>query len=398
MMGFMTATDTMLAQSYGAGELRSFAMWTVNSLFVVSFGAVPIVAGLIALCEPCLRLFGQDPDLAVTAGHFAYRLIPGLLPYYVFKILTKHLQSQNRILPGIIIGFLANGFNIMANWIFIYVLDMGLNGAPWATSLTRFMECIAIIMYIVYVKSDLKDTYPSLSTANLHRDTIIPFLKLGISGALSFACEAWSFEVTTILAGLLGIVALDAHIITLSIATFIYHSFPFAVGIATSIRVGQLIGDGRSRDAQRSCLVAYAINLVMQVVLTIILYLCSTILGNLFSADEEVSSLVATLIPISCIFMIGDALQANTGGAMRGLGRQNLVLALNILGFWGLAVPVGAILTFVAKGVGVAGLWWGFTIGIYSSAFIGVVLLKTRIDWSMEAKKAKSRVLFSAIP
>jgi Na+-driven multidrug efflux pump len=85
---------------------------------------------------------------------------------------------------------------------------------------------------------------------NLEIPIIMPFVKLAISGALSFACEAWSFEITTILAGLLGTISLDAHIITLSIATFIYLSFPFAVGLATSLRVGQLIGEGRSGDAK----------------------------------------------------------------------------------------------------------------------------------------------------
>jgi len=392
VLGFMTATDTMLAQSFGAKEYRTFGLWTGTSLFIISVGVVPIIAGLLALCEPAMVLFGQDPDLAAAAGSFSFRLIPGLLPYYAFKVLTKYLQTQNRILPGVIIGILANGFNVLVNWLFIYRLNMGLNGAPWATSLTRLIELIVIVIYIMYNKPQLKDTYPSFSTSNLQKDSILPFITLALSGALSFACEAWSFEVTTILAGLIGTVALDAHIITLSIATFIYLSFPFGVGIATSIRVGQLIGDGHAGDARRSCIVSYGINLILQITLTAILYPLSSILGNLFSTDEEVSHLVGKLIPISCLFMLGDAIQANTAGALRGLGRQKLVLALNVLGFWVLAVPVGAALTFAAEGVGVAGLWWGFTIGIYSAAAIGVFFLKTRVDWVVEAQKAKYRI------
>jgi len=76
---------------------------------------------------------------------------------------------------------------------------------------------------------------------------------------------------------------------------------------------------------------------------------------------------------------------------MRGLGRQKLVLLLNILGFWVLAMPIGAAITF-ATDVGVAGLWWGFTIGIYSAAFIGICFLQVRVDWEAEASKAKLRI------
>mmetsp|Transcript_4297 Transcript_4297/g.6295 ORF Transcript_4297/g.6295 Transcript_4297/m.6295 type:complete len:88 (+) Transcript_4297:1832-2095(+) len=42
--------------------------------------------------------------------------------------------------------------------------------------------------------------------------------------------------------------------------------------------------------------------------------------------------------------------------------------------------------------LGVFGLWWGFTAGIYTAAFIGVLLLKFRLDWTEETTKAKNRI------
>jgi len=394
MMGFMTAVDTYLAQSFGAKEFQSFSMWTGNSMIICAVATI-FISGLCALCEPCMVLFGQDPDLAAAAGQFAYRLIPGLIPYYAFKVLTKYLQTQNILAPGVFIGIVANGFNVLANYLFIYKFGMGLNGAPWATTLTRVAEFILIAAYIRWRKPQLIDTFPSFSLANLRFSTIKPFVRLAFSGAISFACEAWSFEITTILAGLLGTTALDAHVITLSIATFIYLSFPFAVGIATSIRVGQLIGDGCGGDAKRSCLVSYGVNFILSSVLLAALFPCSQLLGDFFSSDDEVSELVAALIPVSCIFMLGDAFSANTGGVMRGLGRQNLVLLMNILAFWVLAIPIGAVLTFTA-GIGVRGLWIGFSIGIYTAAFIGILFLKMRVNWTDES--AKSRLRVSVIP
>jgi MATE family multidrug resistance protein len=371
MLGFMTAIDTMLSQSFGAKDMKAFSIWAGNSIIVVIWVSV-LISGLIALCEPCMVLFGQDKSIAAAAGEFSYRLIPGLMPYYIFKALTKYLQTQNIVAPSVYIGLIANGFNALINWVFIYELNMGLRGAPWATTLTRFFEMLLIMGYIYWKRRELGMTIPCFAMQNLkNRTTMVPFLKLSLSGAFSFAFEAWSFEITTILAGLISTVALDAHVVTLSIATLIYLSFPFAVGIATSIRVGQLIGEGNPADAKRSCLVAYGVNFVVQVILIIVVLSCSRILGELFSSDEEVADLIEKLIPLSCIFMMGDAFQANTGGAMRGLGRQQLVLLLNILGFWVLAMPIGAILTFVLD-VGVAGLWWGFTIGIYSAALIGI--------------------------
>ncbi|KAL7535805.1 hypothetical protein ACHAXR_006741 [Thalassiosira sp. AJA248-18] len=389
MIGFMTAIDTLLSQSYGANQHDNFAIWTGNSLIIVFLTSI-VVSGVIALCGPAMRLFGQDPELADAAGEFSYRLIPGIFPYYLFKVLIKYLQTQNNLAPGVWIGILANAMNALFNWGLIFAAGWGIEGAPWATTLTRFMEFLLIVVYMFIKKSHLKETWPVFSKENLHHAVLRPFWKLAISGALSFSAEAWSFEITTIMAGLLGTIALDAHTITLTISTFIFLSFPFAIGIAASIRVGQLIGDGKLKDAERSSHTSYILTCATQAALVLVLWLCKDILGNLFSSDEDVANLVSQLIPISCIFMMGDAFQATSGGVFRGLGRQKLVLWLNILGFWVLAVPMGAILTFVS-GLGVFGLWWGMVIGIYISAVLGVLYLR-RVDWDHEVQKALKRL------
>mmetsp|Transcript_21373 Transcript_21373/g.36726 ORF Transcript_21373/g.36726 Transcript_21373/m.36726 type:complete len:512 (+) Transcript_21373:141-1676(+) len=389
MIGFMTATDTMLSQSHGAGRKEGFAIWTGNSL-MINFLATIVVSGIVALCGPCMKLFGQDPELAKAAGEFSFRLIPGLFPYYLFKVLTKYLQTQNHLAPGVWIGVLANGLNALFNWGLIFAADWGLAGAPWATSLTRLMEFLLIVLYIYIKRQSLSDTLPVFHRDNMKREVLRPFLKLAMSGAASLSAEAWSFEVTTILAGLLGTVALNAHIITLTIAAFLFLSIPFAIGIAASIRVGQLIGDQRPIDAKKSSHSSFILSTSAQAIIIAILWPLADVIGNAFSSDEDVANLVSDLIPISCIFMMGEAPQATTGGIFRGLGKQKLVLGMNVLGYWLLAVPFGAILTF-AIGIGVSGLWWGMVIGIYLSAFLGLFYLR-RVDWSHEAKKVENRL------
>ena len=75
---------------------------------------------------------------------------------------------------------------------------------------------------------------------------------------------------------------------------------------------------------------------------------------------------------------------------LRGLGRQRLVFWLAILGFWIFGVPIGAILTF-AVGLGVVGIWWGFTIGIYLTSLIGFWCFR-RVDWDHEAQQSEERL------
>ena len=189
MMGFMTAIDTLLAQSFGASQHDSFQIWTGSSLVIV-FGMTILVSGLVALCGPAMHLFGQEPELADAAGEFSYRLIPGLFPYYSFKVLTKYLQTQNKLAPGVYIGIFANGMNALFNWLLIFELGWGLSGAPWATTLTRAMELLMICAYLLYSRQSLESTWPKFSKKNFHYTNLKPFWKLAISGALSITAEA----------------------------------------------------------------------------------------------------------------------------------------------------------------------------------------------------------------
>ena len=390
MTGFMTAIDTFLAQSFGANQYDNFGAWTGNAL-VVTMLATVFASGVTALCGPAMHLFGQQSYLADAAGQFSYRLIPGLFPYYAFKVFTKYFQSQNKLAPSVVIGIIANGLNALFNWGLIFKAGWGLNGAPWATTLTRATEFILIILYMYTQKDKMKETWPTIKTENLRWDVMKPFAKLALSGALSITAEAWSFEVTTILSGLLGTVELDAHVISLNLATFLFLSFPFAIGIAASIRVGQLIGERKSEDAQRSSRASFLLTVVVTIILIAIIVPFKDSLGSLFTVDEDVTNLVAQIIPIWCIFMIGDSVQAVTGGVLRGLGKQKLCLLLNILGYWVLGVSMGATLTFAA-GLGVFGLWWGLVIGIYCTATIGILILRYRMDWQKEAEKSIKRL------
>ncbi len=111
-------------------------------------------------------------------------------------------------------------------------------------------------------------------------------------------------------------------------------------------------------DAKRSALVSFLLTFIVQGAIIAIIMPISNVLGKLFSHDEDVSQPIAQLIPVACIFMMGDAFQSNAGGVLRGLGRQNLLFLLNVIGFWLLALPSGALLTFVAD-VGVSGLLVG---------------------------------------
>lgn len=252
--------------------------------------------------------------------------------------------------------------------------------------------------------------------------------KLAVPGAMMLALEAWAFEVSSLLAGLLrNLIALDAHIILLNVCGFVFLSFPFALGIAGSIRVGQLLGAGRAREAKRATKVLLAITTVGCSLLAGAFLAAQNVIGRAFTQDKEVVAAIALLVPMAAIFQVSDGVQSAVAGALRGMGRQKMVALLNFVGFWLIGTSIGAALTFSdafgaafgggggsggdsggehdddddhddslggsGKGaMGVAGLWWGLAIGISATSVVGVASL-SQTNFQREAALARARVV-----
>ena len=63
-------------------------------------------------------------------------------------------------------------------------------------------------------------------------------------------------------------------------------------------------------------------------------------------------------MPLVASFQVADGLAGSCGGVLRGLGRQHLGAAFNIVAYYVLALPLGITLAFRAE-YGLQGLWIG---------------------------------------
>ena len=389
VFGCATALDTLLAQAYGASQLEAYGIHTQTGLFALLAMCLPYVAILLA-AEPILLMVRVEPALAKSAAEFCIHLAPGVPPYFVFTALTKFLQAQSILLPSVAIGFAANLLNALGNYLLIHPMGLGFRGAPVATSISRWVQCALLCAYLVARRRKLAPTLPprrvawrQLPSRSKH------FLRLGAPGALMMGLEAWFFEVSTLLASFLGTVALDAHVVMLNVCAFTFLAFPFAVGIAASIRVGHTLGANQPAIASTTARVTFVLILTFMSSLAVVKVACRHVIGLIFSSDPEVVSTVASIVFIAALFQISDGVQAACAGVLRGMGRQSTVAWLNLVGFWVLGLPIGASLTFGA-GLGLDGLWWGMAVGLTSTAVAGAATL-SRTDWQLEATKARRR-------
>ena len=426
MVGAMTAVDTLLATAHGASMPSAYGEYTQVGMAFVTLCCVPIGVCMLFV-EPLLLSIEQDERLSRLAGAFCAHVAWSLFPYYWTQVLTKYLQAQHVLLPPVYVGVVANGANVFLNWLFIFKLGWGFDGAPIATGACRYFQLFALLAYLAFSETEKKRatrpkggfflvcfggvvrSFSGVSDGEVlsgdderrKRDEndyvfrrllgLFPtFGALAGPGAFMMAVEAWAFEVTTLLAGYLGTVSLDAHLTMLQLATLAFLSLPFAVAVAATIRVGNLLGAGEARGASVAGRVTFLVCFAFAGCVAAVFSTCRAYLGYVFTNDEDVINAVAAIAPIAALFQLADGGQAAAGGVFRGMGRQKTVAARNFLGFWVFGMPVGAILTFHA-GLGLPGLWWGLTVGLTVTTLVSLAQLAF-VDWERETRDAKARL------
>jgi MATE family multidrug resistance protein len=169
----------------------------------------------------------------------------------------------------------------------------------------------------------------------------------------------------------------------------VMNTIPFGIGVAASSRVGNMLGAKNAKGAARSAHVAAWLSMLMGAVVLAILMGTRDHFAKLFNSDPRVVRLTAEVIPYVALFQIADGLNGSCGGSLRGMGRQHIGAAINILSYYCLALPLGIHLAF--NGWRLPGLWVGQCIALYLVGF-GEWIIVALSDWEYQIKKAFDRM------
>ncbi len=185
-------------------------------------------------------------------------------------------------------------------------------------------------------------------------------LRLGTPIGLQVLAEVSVFSLVGVIAGRLGRVPVSAHQIAIGLASF---TFMGALGIsgATAVRVGHLIGAGRS--PRLAGLVGLALGALFMAGSAVVFLVARRPLVRFFTDEPEVIELGATLLVIAALFQLFDGVQAVAAGALRGAGDVRFAFAANVGAHWLVGFPLAIWLAF-GSGLGAIGLWIGLLAGL----------------------------------
>ncbi|KAM6496620.1 MATE efflux family protein [Amanita muscaria] len=387
IQGLVSALDTMLPSAWTSQDPRLVGLWAQRMTVVIAFSLIPMYF-IWFNAEQILINLKQDPDVAHLAAVYLRWVSLGL-PAYAFNCISRrYFQSQGLFTIPTRIVLFAAPVNVILNYLLVWgpaPIRLGYIGAPIATAISFNLISIASIIYGVFF-APTTAWHPISKRMFTNLGVLV---QLGLGGVGQTATEWWAWELISLAASLLGPVALATQSILVVSGTMAFQA-PFALGIATSVRIGNLLGERKARRAQTASNAAILMGLIIATCLSTMFIVFRDRWAYMFNNDPEVVSLVRKILPILALFQIFDSNAAVTAGILRAKGWQFVGALLNISAYYILGLPLGVFLAFKCH-IGLPGLSMGLTTSlIYCAAFSTYFCVRT--DWNREVDKVMERM------
>ncbi|KAG2142385.1 mate-domain-containing protein [Suillus clintonianus] len=384
MQGFSSALDTLLPAAWTSSQPKMVGLWS-QRLFVVTTATIIPILMIWFNAESILLLLRQDPKVAHLAGVYLKWASLGL-PAYTFNCISRrYFQSQGLFVVPTRIILAVSPINALLNYVLVWgpePIRIGFIGAPIATAISfNLISILSVIYGIFYVE---KTAWHPISRRSFTGLGLL--VQLGLAGVGQTASEWWSWE---LIGCALGPATLAAQSVLLISSSWTYQA-PFALAVATSVRIGNLLGEKRARHAGVSANTAVVLAVVIAVVWSTLFMSFRKSWAYIFNSDPEVVTLVASILPIVAVFQVFDGTNAVAGGILRARGKQSIGALLNLSAYYVIGIPFGIWLAF-KRDMGLVGLWVGLTLALVYCSVWGTYLGITA-DWQKEVEKVLDRL------
>ena len=369
--GLVSATAPMIASELGRNRhsVRDIRRTFRQGLWLALAVTLPVWI-ILWHAETIFLWLGQEPELAALAGPYMRSLQWSLLPFLGYLVVRSLIAAMERPMPALWVGIAAIGFNALAGYALIFghfgFPRLGLVGGGIATSISTFALFAGVAMVLVIDGRFRRYRF----FGRFWRPDWARFRnlwRLGLPIGLAIAFEVSVFNASAFLMGLIGADSLAAYAIALQVASITF-MVPLGLNQAVTVRVGRAFGAGDREGVRRAGWTAYALGLGFMAMMAALMLLAPRFLVAAFldmsdPANEAVIRLAVVFLAFTGLFQIFDGAQVIGSGMLRGLHDTRVPMVFAAIGYWGIGMPLGVVLAFVAGWEG-AGIWTGLAAGL----------------------------------
>lgn len=376
-IGITFAISPLIAIANGEKDTQKSAITLTNSFYITL--VISLIIGAIIYFGAVVLFYLDQPEKVVNLA-LPYLKTLGLsaIPALMMMVYKQFSEGLEIMRPALIISILSIPANAFFNWLLIFgnwgFPRLELEGAGWATLITRILMFLMMMFYVMYNKRFAIYEPRNLSIKRLRKSIRQRFLKLGIPSGIQYVFEGGAFSCAVIMIGWLGANELAAHNIAITPAGL---TFMIALGLSSgsAIRIGNAVGKNDFKAVRE-------IGKTSLGMIGIFMLCCGIVFATLryeipewFIEDDPetkkiVIELAAQVLLIVALFQLVDGIQAVCIGLLRGLEDVKIPTTITLIAYWIIGIPMAYVLAFYFN-YGLNGIWIGLFLGmIFAAVFL----------------------------
>ena len=370
-IGFSLGLTPVVGALQGQKRQAEAGLALKSSLVANTLVALGLIAAALVLYLFLDRL-GQPEELLPIIRPYYLIVTLAMLPVMWFNSGRQFTDGIAKPQYGMWILLAGNGLNILGNWLLINGIgpfpELGLNGAGISTIFAR--SCMALTYLFLIGRGRRFQRYRvGLFRHRGMRPMVKRLFHLGTPMAMQSGMECASFSLCAISVGWIGTLALASHQIMCIISQFNFMIY-LGLGTAVSIRTSHFYGQGRINEVRQTAASGFRLMLLLEVVLSALLFTIHDVMGGWFTDNAEVTAMVSSLFVVFVAYQFGDGMQINYANALRGITDVKALALIAFVAYFLISLPASYLFAFPLD-MGLVGVWLGFPFGLTSA---GVML------------------------
>ncbi|MCY6356439.1 MATE family efflux transporter [Clostridium sp. ZS2-4] len=346
-----SAASIFAAQFYGQKNMDGIAKAIGGTAIFGIIITIIFTITSLAFPQHILRIYTKDTPIIKMGSEYLKIVAIGYIPMLFIGIYSSVLRSIERVKIPMYTGLCSISVNTLLNYILIFgkfnAPRMGLCGAALATTLSRFIE-LGLILGIVYIKK-----YPIAFGVNKLFNISSDFMRklFMIMWPLVINEFLWALGETLYSAiyGRIGTVQVAAMTLTYPVQSLSIGLFSGVSG-AAAIMIGNSLGQKDNDTAFNYSKEYIKLGIIGSVVLGVLMIVFSGAYTSIYNVSPESKQYtVKLLIVFSSVLWIKVSNMIIGGAILRSGGETKYTLVLDMIGTWGIGIPMGLISAFVFK-------------------------------------------------